>query len=162
MKRLGLVLCALGALATPVMALDTPTSVAPAANLSKPYIATLGDMIAFTMSQQMAVVKVMDPRIVAPTTFTYDHTSQKIVVSVYRDPHASNIFGDSPPGSVDQAKSALEYFRARVFPALATIMTNTYNVTLSESDLTLVYLDRTANMKKVLRREGSKYLVSSE
>lgn len=54
MKRFALVLCALAALASPVMALDTPaptTQTLPAAVLSKPYPATMGDMIASTMTQ---------------------------------------------------------------------------------------------------------------
>lgn len=165
MKRFALVFCALAALASPALALDTPAPTTPtapgAASLGKPYVVTLGDMIAFTMTQHMGPVRAMDSNIGSQMTFAYDHTSRKIVVYVYGDPHSSNVFGDSRSGvSVDQAKGSLEYFRSKVFPVLTTIVTKTYNVTLADSDLTLIYLDRTANMKEVLRREGDKYLVA--
>ena len=161
MKRLALVLCSLTALASPVIALDSPAPLpaAPAASLGKPYAVTLGDMIAFTMTQHMAVVRAMDSNISSQVSFAYDHASQKIDVYVFGDPHASSAFGSSQ-GSVDHAKGSLEYFRSNILPVLATIVTKTYNVTIADSDLTLIYLDRTANMKEVLRRESNKYLVA--
>jgi hypothetical protein len=162
MKRFALLLCALAALASPVMALDTPASttpIAPAVSLGKPYAATLGDMIAFTMSQHMVVVKALDLNLLSPIMFTYDHDAQKIVVNIYGNPHSSNVFATSP-APVDQAKGSLEYFRGKVLPVLTSIVNKTYKTTLADSDLTLVYLDRTANMKEVLRLESDKYLVA--
>ena len=163
MKRLTLVLCSLAALAAPVLAFDTMSSTgpaAPAASLGKPYAVTLGDMIAFTMSQHMVAVRAMDSNIASQIVFSYDHASQRIAVCVYGDPHSStSVFGSSL-GSVDQAKGSLEYFRSKVFPVLTTIVRKTYNVTVAESDLTLIYFDRTANMKEVLRRESDRYLVA--
>lgn len=164
MKRFTLVLCSVAALASPAKALDLPapvSSAAQAASLGKPFVVTLGDMISSTMTQDMVVLRAVDSNISAPVTFAYDHTSQKIVVSVYGDPHSSDsFFVGSSPGSVDHAKGALEYFRSKTFPVLAALVTRTYNVTIADSDLTLIYLDRTANLKEVLRRESDKYLVS--
>jgi hypothetical protein len=93
----------------------------------------------------------------SPVTFTYDHASRKIVVNVYGDPHSA--IGSSP-ASVDQAKQSLEYFRGKVFPVLADAVTKTYAVSINDSDLTLIYLDRTENMKEVLRRDSEKYVVA--
>jgi hypothetical protein len=163
MKRLTITLCALVVLATPALALDLPnaanTPAAPAAILSKPYVATLGDMIALTMTSHMTIVQTLDANVRSPITLTYDHTSRKIVATVYGDPHVTDAWGNSR-GIVDQAKFSLEYFRTKVFPLLSGVITRTYNVTVSDSDLTLVYLDRTAAMKEVLRREADKYVVA--
>lgn len=164
MKRFALVLCALAALASPVMALDAPVSTdptLPAAVLSKPYATTLGDAIASTMTQLVPVVKSNESflwRVDGPVVIAYDHTSAKLVVSVFGD---HPIGGYGSPGVVDKAKAALEYFRGKAFPVIATCIGQSYGVSLNDADLTLVYLDR-ATMKEVLRREGGKYLVSSE
>jgi len=161
MKRLVLVLCTHAVLATSAFALDTPAPAptSPAAILSKTYAVTLGDMIASTMTAQMPIVQALDTNVRSPITCTYDRTAQKIVATVYGNPNVTDVWGNSK-GVVDQAKTSLEYFRAKVFPVLSTMVAKTYDVTVSESDLTLVYLDRTANMKEVLRREADKYLVS--
>ncbi len=164
MKRLGLVLFVLGALATPVMALDSPAPAPPTlptAILSRPYATTLGDAIASTMTQLVPVVKsnaLFLWRVDGPVVITYDHTSAKLVVSVFGDPPSG---GYGSPGVVDKAKAALEYFRGQVFPMIATCIGQSYGVGLNDADLTLVYVNR-ATMKEVLRREGSKYVVSGE
>jgi hypothetical protein len=152
MKQFGLVLCALVALASPAGALDTPSSTtlpAPAASLSKPYVVTLGDMIALSITQTIPVLKANDPwGITADVVASYDRETDKILVSIL-----------GTRTSVDDAKAAIEYFRGKVFPALATRITKSYHVSLGEADLTLVYVTR-FNMHEVIRREGAKYLVA--
>lgn len=156
MKILSLFLCALGVFAAPAIA-DTPSSQpSQAVVLSTPYPATIGDMIAFTMTQNMSVVQALDSNVPSPIVCAFDHGTQKITVTIYGDPRT---WGRSP-GRVDQAKFSLEYFRTKVFPLLAPIVTKTYNVALTDSDLTLIYLDRTAKMREVLRREADTYLVA--
>ena len=164
MKQLAFVLCSLAALASPVLALDTPapaTATLPAAVLSRPYATTLGDAIASTMTQLVPVVKSNASfhwRVDGPVVVTYDHTAAKLVVSVFGDPPSG---GYGSPGVVDKAKAALEYFRGQAFPVIATCIGQSYGVSLNDADLTLVYFNR-GTMKEVIRREGTKYLVSSE
>lgn len=164
MKRFALVLCALAALTTPVMAIDTPAPTAstlPAAMLNRPYATSLGDAIASTMTQLVPVVKSnasFQWGVDGPVVIIYDHASAKLVVTVFGDPPMG---GYGSPGVVDKAKAVLEYFRGKAFPVIATWVGQSYGVTLNDVDLTLVYLNR-ATMKEVLRREGTKYLVSSE
>jgi hypothetical protein len=162
MKRFALVLCTLGALASAAMAADnqaaTPATL-PAAVLTKPYTVMLGDMLASAMTQLVPVVKASESfqwRIDGQVVITYDHTSSKLVVSVFADPP---IGGYGAPGVVDKAKASLEYFRGKVFPVIATSVGQTYGVSLNDTDLTLVYFNR-GTMKEVIRREGAKYLVS--
>jgi hypothetical protein len=162
MSRSALVPCALAVIFPALTALNTaaPAAVAaPAANLSRPYVLALGDMMAFTMSQQLAVVKSVDLSPLPPITFNYDATSRKIVVSVYGDPHGATLY-KSAQASVHQAEFSLEYFRGKVFPVLAEMVGKTYGVSPTDSDLTLIYFDRTSNMKEVIRRESDRYLVA--
>lgn len=160
MKFYALVLCAIVAFSSPAVALTPPASATiPHANLSTPYAAALGDVIAFTMTQLVAVVKSNERflwRIDGPVVITYDHTSTKLVVSVFGDPPTG---GYGSPGGVDKAKAALEYFRAKAFPVISTCIGKSYGVSLDDSDLTLVYFN-SGTMKEVLRREGARYLVS--
>ena len=164
MKRFALVLFATAALAAPALALDPPSQATtpqlPTAVLSKPYAATLGDMIANTMAQYAQVEKArgdadlrgpggwngIDPSIVV----TYDHDTNKLVLSLY-----GNV-GEHP---VDQARTTLETFRTRCLPVLAWAVANTYHVGIAENDITLVFCNR-ATMKEVIRREEAKYLVA--
>jgi hypothetical protein len=163
MKRFALILLAAAFCVTPAVAQTPSTSETPAAPraiLTTPYAATLGDMIALTMSAGMPIVKATISGVDAPVIFAYDRGSQKIVVSVYGDPVQSDIFGNSTGGPVDRAKGALEFFRSKAFPLLGSLVSQTFNVSLSESDLTLVYLNRKNSNREVIRREGNRYLVA--
>ncbi len=151
MKRLVLTLCALAALASSAAALDTPAPTARTwpAVLSKPYAVTLGDMIAFCITQSMPVLKGpadYDAGVIA----SYDHAGGKILVT---------IFGGRT--SVDEAKVSMETFRTKVVPLLSAEVSKSYHVALDESALTIIYVTG-PTMHEVIRREGTKYLVSSE
>ena len=161
MKHLALILFGLVALTSPAKALDAPDATPPTLSAVSKTYATLGDVIASTMNQLVPVMKANAGytwRIDGPIIVTYDHTSAKLVVSAYGDPDPA--VGAST-GSVDRAKTALEYFRGKAFPMIAACIGQNYGVGLNDSDLTLVYFNR-RTMKEVIRREGTKYLVSSE
>lgn len=158
MKRFALALCALAAFASSAAALDTPAPAAPTqpvAVLNKPYAVTLGDMIAFTISQYPAVQKHKEPwgtngLTEASFTTRYDHDSNKIVMAIF------GFVGDTP---VDQAKKSLEGFRTRYLPLLKAAVADAYHVTLNDSDLVIDFYNWDTR-KPVLRRDGDKYLVS--
>lgn len=157
MKRLVLVLLGAVGLAVPALALDTPAPAptSPTANLAKPYTVTLGDMIAFTISQYPAVQKHKEPwgtngLTEASFTTRYDHDSNKIVIE---------IFGFSGNTPVDQAKKSVEGFRTRYVPLFRAAVNNAYHVNLSDSDLVIDFIDWDTR-RPVIRRDGDKYLVS--
>lgn len=125
----------------------TPT--APHATLSKPCPTTQGDMVALMLTEFMPVARAMNPwSIDAPVVAAYDPAAGKIVVSVY-----------GARSSVDEAKAALEYFNRSVFPVLASAVQRSLRVSIEESDLTVVYFDRTHDLREVIRRQGGQYVV---
>jgi hypothetical protein len=157
MKPLVLALLAVCATVAPAIAADAPaqanaTPQLPTAVLSKPYAATLGDMIASTMSQYAQVQKSREgwSGSDAAVVVMYNHDTNKLVLSLY-----GNV-GSTP---VDQARTALDNFRSRSLPILAWAVANTYHVGIAENDVTLVFWNR-ATMKEILRREDAKYLVA--
>lgn len=109
---------------------------------------TQGDMIALTLTEFMPVVRAMNPSFDAPVVAAYDPAAGKIVVSVY-----------GAHSSVDEAKATLEVFNRSVFPALANAVRRDLRVSIEESDLTVVYFDRTHDLREVIRRQGGQYVV---
>jgi len=155
MKRFAFALLALAALASPALALDTPAAAMPTANLATPYAVTLGDMIAYTISQYPAVEKHKEPwgtNGLSEATFTthFDHDSNKIVIEIF------GYAGDTP---VDQAKKSIDGFRSRYIPLFKTAVSNAYHVTLNESDLVIDFYDFNT-WRSVIRRDGDKYVVA--
>ena len=154
MKRSLLV--ALAALALPLVAqaqTSPATTGAPTlahALLSKPYPMTQGDMVALTMTEYMPLAKAMNWGFDATVVACYDHPSGKIDVSVY-----------GVRSSVDEAKAALEYFLHTVFPVLGNAVSQNLRVRLEETDLTLVYYDRTHESREIVRRFDGKYIVNN-
>jgi hypothetical protein len=55
----------------------------------------------------------------------------------------------------------METFRTKVVPLLSAEVSKSYHVALDESALTIIYVTG-PTMHEVIRREGTKYLVSSE
>lgn len=113
--------------------------------LSKPYTPVLGEMIASTVSGVLATAKASE----SPLSVAYDKQLGKIVV-VMMGTH----------GSVDGAKSAVDNFRKNAMPVIADAIAKQYAVALDEdSQLLLVYQNRSKAYAEVVRRENGQYVV---
>jgi len=113
--------------------------------LSKPHTAVLGEMIASTVSGVLATAKASD----SPLTVAYDRGSEKVVI-VMMGTH----------GSVDGAKAACETFRKNAMPLVEGVISAQYGVDLDEqSQVVLVYQNRSKANAEVIRRENGQYLV---
>ena len=147
MRRLAVSMLLVGIVSTIAHAqtpADTAATEYPRATLSKVYAPTLGEMVAQTITQTLVVLKPID----APILAAYDRQEKKIELAVM-----------GSRGSVDSARQTLDELRVKGYPLIAYFVGVTYHVSVDDTDVTLVYLNRYDNYKEVVRRENGRYVV---
>jgi hypothetical protein len=135
-------------LSVPMLASAQSSASKTPAGLAQPHAMTVGDLAALSMTQYAAVIRATSGGYDAPVIATFHRESQQIVIRVFgvRD-------------EVDEAKSSLNRFRAEVLPLLAGYVAATHGVQVSDSQITLAYLDRNRT-REIIRYENGKYVVS--
>lgn len=123
---------------------DTSTTPPPRALLTKPYAPVLGEMIALTLSDFFATVKLNDVPIMA----SYDRTTKKVEIIM---------FGSR--ASADGAKESVADFLAKGFPLIEAVVSSVYGPRLDEDQLRVIYYNRLNANKEILRWEGGQYII---
>jgi len=116
----------------------------PRATLSKPYAATLGDLIALNTSELITSFKSMSD---APTIAIYDRDAKKIVIIQY-----------GSRSSLDGAKKGIDDMR-KSMGSIMQIVGGVYKVTIAEADFGYIY---SHDGKELVRWEDGKYTVAGE
>jgi len=114
----------------------------PPVALGKPYAATLGQMIAASATTILQTFKPID----APMMAIFNGEKIEIWVLGVRS---------SPNG----AQETLENFQERAWPPMVAMIQGLYGVKLNDQQVVVIYRNRGADIKEVMRRENGRYVV---
>jgi hypothetical protein len=114
----------------------------PPAVLSKTYNVTLGQMIAVSSTTILQTLKPID----APMMAMFDGKKIEIWVLGARS-------------TADGAQETLEKFQEKAWPPLVAMIQGLYGVKLSDQQVTVIYRNRDADNREVMRRENGQYFV---
>lgn len=144
-KRLrGLVIPALAALGIVLISATGRAEEAhrPPADLSKTYAVTLGQMVAASATTILQTLRPID----APMMAIFNGEKIEIWVLGVRS---------TPNG----AKETLETFQEKGWPPLVAMIQGLYGVKLKDQQVVVIYRNREAEIKEVMRRENGQYVV---
>lgn len=114
----------------------------PPADLSKTYSVTLGQMVAASATTFLQTLKPID----APMMAIFNGEKIEIwVLGVRSTPHG--------------AKETLGKFQENGWPPMVAMIQGLYGVKLNDQQVVVIYRNREADIKEVVRRENGQYIV---
>ena len=113
----------------------------PPAVLSKTYAVTLGQMVAASATTILQTLKPID----APMMAIFNGEKIEIWVLGVRS-------------SPDGAKETLGKFQETAWPPLVAMIQVLYGVKLNDQQVVVIYRNRDADIKEVMRRENGQYI----
>ncbi|HUU89229.1 MAG TPA: hypothetical protein VMX17_15955 [Candidatus Glassbacteria bacterium] len=131
-------------------------TMAEESNLSKPFDWTVGDWVAYCLSQDVRVkienqqAKYQDPAASASVITKYDREKEIIIVEIY-----------GGRNKIEKGKSSINYWLSYIRNFHIKRVSTQYNISLNENDYKIIYYNRETG-KEIIRLEKEQFLLPKD